>query len=262
MRLAFDHVTIRRGDHTVIQDVNLVVEPGTVLGLVGPNGSGKSSLLRTVYRAATPERGRIMVGERDLHRLPAREAARSVAAMTQDNPGEFDLTVLDMVLLGRTPHTGGSGADTRRDIDIAAAAIDRVGASDWVTRTFTTLSGGQKQRVLLARALAQQAPVLVLDEPTNHLDVAQRIAVMEAVDSLDVTTVVATHDLDLAVQYCDRVAVLAHGTLRAHGKPTDVLTEPLLRDVFGIDAAFAVHPTTGRTHLLVAGIHRKEPALQ
>lgn len=261
MKLVFEEVTIRRGGRTVVRDIDLTVEPGTVLGLVGPNGSGKSTLLRTVYRAATPIHGRILVGEDDLHRLPVRQAARSVAAMTQDNPGEFDLTVLDMVLLGRTPHAGGPSTNAR-DVDIAAAAIDRVGASDWVNRSFTTLSGGQKQRVLLARALAQQAPILVLDEPTNHLDVTQRIAVMETVESLEVTTVIATHDLDLAVQYCDQVAVLEHGTLRAHGKPADVLTAALLQDVFGIDAAFSAHPTTGRTHLLIAGIHRKEPRLQ
>ena len=257
-RLRFENVTASRGGRPVLADVHLDVEPGTVLGLVGPNGSGKSTLLRTAYRAARPDHGRVLVGDTDLHALPAREAARTVAAMAQDNPGEFDLSVLDMVLLGRTPHTRGSGADSRRDIDIAADALARVDAEQWAARSFTALSGGERQRVLLARAIAQQTPVLVLDEPTNHLDIAHRFAVLETVVSLGVTTVVAIHDLDLAVRYCDRIAVLHGGALRVVGPPEEVLTTDLLREVFGVDASFTRHPVTGRLHLLIAGLHRKD----
>ncbi|EOM77532.1 ABC transporter ATP-binding protein [Rhodococcus rhodnii] len=259
MKVLLDDLTVARGGRAVVRDVTLTVPSGSVLGLLGANGSGKSTLLRTLYRAARPDRGRIVVGDDDVHACTPRVAARLVAAMTQDPPGEFELSVLDTVLLGRTPHTGRITAPA--NLEIATRALACVDGEQWLGRSVATLSGGERQRVLLARAIAQQTPVLVLDEPTNHLDIAHRHSLLDTVTELGVTAIVALHDLDLAARYCDAVAVLHDGRVYAHGAPDDVLTPTMLRTVFGVDGSLVVHPETGRSHLVIDGRHRKETPL-
>lgn len=235
MRVDFDDVTVRLGGRDVVRHASLSVEPGTVVGLVGPNGSGKSSLLRTLYRAVRPRTGVVRVDGQDVLRLGGREAARAVAVMLQDAPTDFDLNVEETVLLGRAPHHAAFGRDTPADLDVVADAMRRTGVTDLADRMVATLSGGQRQRVLLARALAQQAPVLVLDEPSNHLDISHQHDLMTTVRSLGRTVIAALHDLNLATQYCDRVVVLDSGRVIAAGPPAEVLTPELIRTTFGVD---------------------------
>lgn len=235
MRVNFDDVTVRLGGRDVVQRASLAVEPGTVVGLVGPNGSGKSSLLRTLYRAVRPTHGTVRLDGQDVQQLTGRRAARAVAVMLQDPPTDFDLSVEETVLLGRVPHHAAFGRDTSTDLDVVSDAMRRTGTTELADRMVATLSGGQRQRVMLARALAQESPVLVLDEPSNHLDISHQHELMTTVRSLGRTVLAALHDLNLAVRYCDQVVVLDGGRLVAAGPPARVLTPELIRTTFDVD---------------------------
>lgn len=236
MRVEFDDVTVVLGGTEVVHGASLTVEPGTVVGLVGPNGSGKSSLLRTLYRAVRPSRGTVRIDGADVRTLSGRQHARQVAVMLQDPHTDFDLSVHEVVLLGRAPHHASFGRDTADDLRIAEDAMRRTGIEDLAGRMVATLSGGQRQRVMLARALTQQSPVLVLDEPSNHLDIRHQLELMSTVRGLGRTVIAALHDLNLAAQYCDRVVVLDAGTVVADGPPAVSFTPELIQAVFGVEA--------------------------
>ena len=236
MRVDVDRVTVSLGGHDIVREASLSVPAGTVVGLVGPNGSGKSSLLRTLYRSVRPASGTVRVDGEDVLGLGDRAAARAIAVMVQDPVTDFDLSVYETVMLGRGPHHAPFGRDTRDDHDIVVEAMRRAEVTELADRMVATLSGGQRQRVMLARALAQQTPVLVLDEPSNHLDVNHQHELMSLVRELGRTVIAALHDLNLAAQYCDRIVVLDAGRVVAEGTPQGVLTVELIRDVFGVDA--------------------------
>ncbi|WP_245730040.1 ABC transporter ATP-binding protein [Micromonospora pallida] len=236
----------------IVSDVDLTVEPGQIVGLIGPNGSGKSTLLRTLYRVLRPATGAVRLNGDDLWKLRPQEVARRRAAVAQDHAIDADFLVRDVVVMGRTPHKRLLDREDGRDRRIVDEALDRVRMGWAAERVFTTLSGGERQRVLLARALAQQAPLLILDEPTNHLDVRAQLELLELVSSLGLTTLTALHDLDHAASYCDRLVLLEHGRVRAAGTPTEVLLPALLASVFGVRAHLGVHPLTGRLHVCVA----------
>lgn len=235
MKVEIDGITVRLGGHDVVSEASLTVHSGEVVGLLGPNGSGKSSLLRTLYRAVKPRSGRVRLDGADLTSLTGRQSARAVAVMLQDPPTDFDLSVEETVLLGRAPHHASFGRDTVDALRIVADAMRRAEITDLADRMVATLSGGQRQRVMLARALAQESPVLVLDEPSNHLDISHQHHLMSTVRNLGRTVIAALHDLNLASQYCDRVIVLHRGRIVAAGTPSDVLTPDLIRSVFGVD---------------------------
>jgi iron complex transport system ATP-binding protein len=253
MKLTVSDVGVRIDDHQILGSVSLALQPGTFHGLVGPNGSGKSTLLRCVYRALRPTAGAVMLGDDDLWAsLGAREASRRRAVVTQDHPLDLDFTVRDVVAMGRAPHKRVFERDNTGDTEIVEQALVTVGMEWAANRIVTTLSGGERQRVMLARALAQQAPVLVLDEPTNHLDIRAQLELLEMVHSLGLTTIAALHDLDQAASLCDQITVLDAGRVVATGTPGEVLTVDLLRTTFGVRAHIGTHPLTGRPHIAVA----------
>ncbi|MFY7066170.1 ABC transporter ATP-binding protein [Nocardiopsis changdeensis] len=254
MRVVLEGVSVVRGSRTVVHDVSVEAAPGSVLGVLGTNGSGKSTLLRTVCRVLRPSTGRVLLDGDDVRDLRPREVARRVAVVAQDSHEDFGITALESVLLGRTPHHRGFSPDTDRDLDIAREAMDRVGVLGLAGRQVAELSGGERQRVLLARAITQQARVLVLDEPTNHLDTAHRLELMDLIGELGLTTLIALHDLDLALAHCDRVALLVEGRLDRSGTPAEVLTPDVLRDRFRVDADIVHGPR--RPHLLLHGVAR------
>ncbi|MEV7006595.1 ABC transporter ATP-binding protein [Streptosporangium sp. NPDC051022] len=235
----------------VVTGVDLTVPSGRRVGIIGPNGSGKSTLLRAVYRHLPLAGGSITVDGEDLWRLTPRRAAQLVAALPQETRSDFDVTAWEMAAMGRTPHKRPFAPDTAEDTAIVADALMHTGVVHLAHRRYTTLSGGEKQRVLLARALAQRAPVLVLDEPTNHLDVRHQFELLDLVTSTGTTVVAALHDLNLAATYCDHLYVLAEGRVVAHGPPCDILTPPLVREVFGVDAHVTRTPGTGTPHLIL-----------
>jgi iron complex transport system ATP-binding protein len=223
----------------ILDGVDALVPGGAVTAVVGPNGAGKSTLLRVLV-GALPAGGSVMLDGVDLGRLTRRERARQQALVEQDSSAPVSRSVLDVVLLGRTPHRPRWGSDSDSDLEIARAALERAGAADLAERDFATLSGGERQRVHLARALAQQPHVLLLDEPTNHLDVAAQLDVLALARELaadGVAVLAALHDLNHALRYADKVMVMSGGRVVAAGAPGRVLTGELVSDVYGVTAA-------------------------
>ncbi|GHH39187.1 ABC transporter ATP-binding protein [Lentzea cavernae] len=252
MRLEFEDVSIDIGPARIVSDVSLRIEQGEVVGLVGPNGSGKSTLLRSAYRVLRPVGGAALIGGESVWDMSAREAARRRAIVTQHTVLDAAFSVREIVAMGRTPRKGAFDRDTEHDHEVVERALDDVHMSWAARRSFATLSGGEQQRVLIARALAQEAGLLILDEPTNHLDVRAQFEILDLLRNLRMTTLTALHDLDHAVSYCDRVAIMAEGALVAEGVPAEVLTPELVHDVFGVRAVLDTHPITGRPRIAVA----------
>lgn len=230
----------------IVRDVSLHVAPGEFVGLLGPNGSGKSTLLRMVYRVLRPASGHVSVDGRDVWQAGARDNARAMAVLAQENGSEFEMRVRDVVLMGRTPHQSPFARDSEQDLYLVDQALRRMNAQALAERLFSTLSGGEKQRVLMARALAQQAPLLVLDEPTNHLDVRHQFELLNLIRGLGLTTLAALHELPLAAHYCDRLYLLKEGALVARGTPAQVLTPDTIAEVYGVRALVQPSPRTGK----------------
>ncbi|OBB90557.1 ABC transporter ATP-binding protein [Mycolicibacterium peregrinum] len=239
MTLRAGEVRWIRSGRVVLDGVTVDPAPGSTVGLLGPNGSGKSSLLRLLAGIDRPDSGVVQLDGRDLHRMSRRAVARRVAMVGQHAETDLDIAVRDVVRLGRIPHSsvfGGGGDDTAA----VAAALSATGLDGMADRLWHTLSGGERQRVQIARALAQEPSELLLDEPTNHLDIAHQLEILALIRTLDVTAVVALHDLNLAAMFCDHVVMLSAGRVVATGSPVEVLTEELVADVYGVQCRITV----------------------
>ena len=230
-----DGVEVALGGRRIVGGAGFSVAPGGWLGVIGPNGAGKSTLLRAVA-GLLAYRGSVRIGEQEVSRLPARARARAIAFAPQEPLVPAEMTALAYVLLGRTPHLGYLGRESARDVGIAEAALADLGMDGFAARPLGKMSGGERRRVVLARALAQQAPVLLLDEPTTALDLGHQQQLMETVDRLrterGLTVVTTLHDLGLAAQYADALLLLAGGRVAAAGSPREVLTERLIAEHF------------------------------
>ncbi|MFI5803024.1 ABC transporter ATP-binding protein [Streptomyces sp. NPDC051561] len=242
MRIAAEGLTWSVGGKEVVRGVSLAVAPGETVGLVGPNGSGKSSLLRCLAGLRTPDRGAVSYDGEDVRGWSARRLARRVAFVEQAVGLESELRVAEVVGLGRTPFRSRWGAASATDRAVVAAALARVGLTELAGREWKALSGGERQRAHIGRALAQRPQALLLDEPTNHLDVKHQLELMELLGERGRTVLVALHDLSLAARYCDRLLLMRGGCLVAAGTPAEVLTAPLLAEVFEVDAEIGVDP--------------------
>ncbi|NGO12671.1 ABC transporter ATP-binding protein [Streptomyces sp. HC44] len=254
MRIEIEDLHVAYAGRTVVSGAHLLAAEGEITGLVGPNGSGKSTLLRTVYRHLRPTAGRVLLAGSDLRDMSPVQTARHVAALPQERGGDFELTVREVVAMGRTPYKRAFAGEDATDRDIVVRALADVGMDGHAGRRFTELSGGERQRVLLARAFAQEPDVLVLDEPTNHLDVRHQVELLALLRAHRRTTLVSLHDLNAAASVCDRLHVLNDGTVVASGPVREVLTPALLAEVFGVRAAVVDHPLTGDP--LIAFDHR------
>jgi len=233
--IRFDSVSVRLGATQALDRVSLEVAGGEWIALVGPNGAGKTTALRALCGLVDYE-GTITVQGRDARALGRRELARLTALVPQLPEAPPELTVAEYVLLGRTPHLGYFAGESAGDRLTAAAAVERLDAGRFVDRSLRSLSGGELQRVVLARALAQDAPILLLDEPTSALDLGRQQRVLELVDELrgDGLTIVSTmHDLTLAGQYADRLVLMHQGAIVTEGTPHEVLSEHAIASLYG-----------------------------
>jgi iron complex transport system ATP-binding protein len=234
--IAAEHVLVRAGDITLLHGVSLDVAPGEWLNIVGPNGAGKTTFLRVLAGLQRAE-GTLRIGGRPASGLGRRQWSRLVGLVPQVPLVPAGIRVFDYVLLGRTPHIHPLGRENQQDVDASLEALEQLGLDGFAERVVDTLSGGERQRVLVARLLAQDAPIALLDEPTSALDVGHQQQVLDLVDELRRThglTVVATmHDLTMAGQYGDRVALVAGGSIAAVGAAVDVLEEALLSAHYG-----------------------------
>ena len=237
-------------DIPALRGVSLALSAGKVVGLVGPNGSGKTTFVRAVTGAVRLNSGHVRIGGVDARTMSQRDVARVIAVVPQDPVLPVAYTALEAVLMGRTPYLRLLENEGQHDVEIARKAMAATDTLTLADRPLGELSGGERQRVVVARALAQQTPVLLLDEPTAHLDIGHQSAVLGLVRRAartDAKAVLAVaHDLTLAAQYCDRLVMLQQGAVVAEGTPAEVLQPGLLSDVYGGRVDVFPHPQTGR----------------
>ena len=250
-----------RRDEPVLSGVSTTFEPGALTMIIGPNGAGKSTLLELAAGVRSPERGRVLLGERALTDWGALSLARELAVVFQREVVPFPFTVRELVTLGRYPRSSSGLSWRRADHDRVDALLSRFDLGSLAERPFDALSGGEQRRVVIARAMAQEPRVLLLDEPTAALDPRHQIAIMEHLAELasgGMSVGMVAHDLNLVAQFADRVLLLEAGRVYAEGPPSEVLRHDVLEAVFRVGLYIGVNEITGALHVHPMGGRRDE----
>ncbi len=251
MKLEVEDIKYSIDQKLIVKGVSLGIEEGDFVGLIGPNGCGKSTLLKNIYRVYKPDSGKVYIDGRETTKMLSREIAKEMSVMQQENNVEFDMTVYDMVMLGRFAHQNLWNNDKIREREIVENAIKEVGMEGYEDRSFLSLSGGEKQRTLVARALVQQANLIILDEPTNHLDIGYQYQIMNILKSQkDLTVFSSIHDMNIAACYCDKIIMMKSGHIVKVGTPEEVMTPEMIKGLFGVDTEISVNPTTGKPNII------------
>lgn len=244
----------------ILKGLDLTIPTGRITVIVGANACGKSTFLRTLSRLLTPTKGHVLLDGRSIHRTPARQLARTLGLLPQAPIAPEGITVADLVSRGRHPHKSLFSRWTRKDDEAVDGALTATRTFDLAERPVDELSGGQRQRVWIAMALAQETEILLLDEPTTFLDINHQIEVLDLLTDLNrergTTVVMVLHDLNLAARYADDLVAMAGGRIHAFGTPEEVLTEDMVRDVFGLESRIVEDPLSGRPMMLPIGRHR------
>lgn len=251
MMLEVNGVNVEISKKIIVKNVTFDVKDGDFVGIIGPNGSGKSTMLKSIYRVLKPSAGEILIMGENVLNIPMRESALKTAVVAQHNFYNFDFSVMDVVMMGRSPHKQPMEMDNDNDREIAMDSLRKIGMETFATRNFYTLSGGEQQRVILARALTQQTPFLILDEPTNHLDIKYQLQLMDTIKDLEGLTVLcALHDLNIASQYCNKLILMKNGEVHSIGTPEEILTPETIWEVYGTKATVERHKETGLLNIV------------
>lgn len=252
--VTIEHVDFAYGTVTAVRDFCLSVRAGEVFGLLGPNGSGKSTIVRLLSGVLSPDRGRIRFAGRDLTAYSREALARQIAVVPQETQIALPFSVLEVVLMGRSPHHGRFGFESQADIALARHAMQLTEVDGLERRAIHELSGGERQRVMLARALTQAPQLLLLDEPTAFLDIKHQVEVYDLIKNLSrqegLTVISILHDLNLASLYCDRLALLKSGAVFCAGAPEDVLTYVNVKAVYETEVYIGLNDITRKVHIL------------
>ena len=231
-----------------LNNAQLTVRPGEVIGLVGPNGSGQTTLIKAISGVLKPQVGIITLDDIDVYRIKPKRLAQQMAVVPQSTDTFFfDFTVEEVVLMGRNPHINFLGTESTHDFDVVQKALAMTDVARFADRKINELSGGEQQRVIIARALAQEPKILLLDEATSQLDIGIKIEIFDLVRRLaasGIAVIAAIHDLNLAAQYCDRLLLLKRGEILADGTVEEVLTQEHIAEAFGVSALVRKHPIT------------------
>ncbi|MBE6068456.1 MAG: ABC transporter ATP-binding protein [Clostridium lundense] len=240
MSISTKNLTLAYDDYIVLKDINVTIPKNKITILVGSNGCGKSTLLKTISRLAKPQSGQVLLDDINIFEKSSNEIAKKLAILTQSPSAPSDLTVFNLVKQGRYPYQSFFSQWSKEDEKIVDYALEKTGLSDIKHKRISDLSGGQKQRVWIAMTLAQQTDTILLDEPTNHLDIKYKIEVLDLLKELNKkeqrTIVIVLHDINLACRYADHIIAIKDGKVYAEGDPKKVISEKLIKDVFGINS--------------------------
>lgn len=257
-------ISFRYRQDWVLQDITFKIEKGEFIGVIGPNGSGKSTLLKTLCRLLFPQKGEILLDRIPLKEMSQRGIAKKIAVVPQEAYSLFPFRVIEMVLMGRSPYLGRLMFEGARDLEIAKQAMEWTETLPISERFIDELSGGERKRVFIARALAQEPEVILLDEPTANLDIHHQVDFLNLILSLNrekrLTIVMASHDLNIASEYCDRLLLLRRGKIYKMGSPQEVITRENIEEVYGCRVWVDENPISGmpRIALLKKGEHSIE----
>jgi iron complex transport system ATP-binding protein len=230
-----------------ISDIDLQIKEGSFTGIIGPNGSGKTTLLRNISSSLKPRKDTVYIENKDILSYSTRHLAQKMSFVPQSTQVDFDFTVLDIVLMGRNPYLGRLQDEGEIDLRIAREAMEVTGTLNLHNRKITSLSGGERQRVIIARAIAQQANIILLDEPISHLDIRHQIEILNLLEQLvkehHKTVVTVLHDLNLSARYCNYLILLDNGRIYCKGTPAEVLTPENIQNIYGIKVTMLQHPS-------------------
>ncbi len=254
-----DSISFRYHEAWVLREVSFRVEKGEFVGVIGPNGSGKTTLLKILYRLLAPQRGEIRFELVPMKKMDRRYIAKRIAVVAQETQLLFPFTVLETVLMGRSPYLGHLLFESEKDLEIARKAMEWTKILPFSERPVEELSGGERKRAFIARALAQEPDVILLDEPTANLDIQHQIDFLDLILTLNrergLTIVMASHDMNIASEFCDRLILLQGGRIYQMGTPEEVVTKANIETVYGCEVWIDRHPASGmpRISLLKKG---------
>ena len=253
MVLDISSLSFNFGSKNILADIDLSIKDNGIVGIIGPNGSGKSTLLKCIYRVLKPKTGTIFIDGKNINDYQFKETAKKMAVVAQHNDTHFDFNVLEMVLIGRSPHKKFMERDSAEDIELAYKSLEQVNMKDFADRNFSSLSGGEKQRIILARALVQNTDCLILDEPTNHLDIKHQLHFMSLAKDLKITVISAIHDLNIAAMYCNKIYALKGGQIIAAGSVNEVITEEVIKTLYDVEAKI-IYDEEKKPHVIFKNI--------
>ncbi len=250
MKLKVKEVEFSYASVPILKDICIELAASEMLGVVGPNGAGKSTLIRCIDRILKPQRGIILLDERDIKDMRLMELAKKIGYIPQSTSQIFPATVFDTVLMGRRPHIGWRSSE--KDTEMVLEMLQMLNIEEFAMRDINELSGGQQQKVFIARALTQEPDVLLLDEPTSNLDIKHQLEVMDIIKNIviekQISAIMAIHDLNLASRYADRILMMNSGKIFAAGNPVSVLTPANIKWVYGVEAE--VNNNNGRPYIV------------
>ena len=254
-------ISFRYHEDWVLQDVSFRVEKGEFVGMIGPNGSGKTTLLKILYRLLSPQKGEILFELVPMRKMDRNDIAKRIAVVAQETQLLFPFSVLETVLMGRSPYLGHLMFESEKDLEISKKAMEWTKVFPFSERPMDELSGGERKRVFIARALAQEPEVILLDEPTANLDIHHQIDFLDLILTLNrergLTIVMASHDMNIASEFCDRLILLQDGRIYKMGTPDEVITKENIESVYGCEVWIDQNPVSGmpRINLSKKGIH-------
>ncbi|HYA90258.1 MAG TPA: ABC transporter ATP-binding protein [Thermodesulfobacteriota bacterium] len=242
-------VSFRYHEEWVLQEVSFLVEKGEFVGVIGPNGSGKTTLLKILYRLLAPQRGEILFELVPMRKMDRKDIAKRIAVVAQETQLLFPFSVLETVLMGRSPYLGRLLFEGEKDLEVVRKAMEWTKILPFSERPVDELSGGERKRVFIARALAQEPDVILLDEPTANLDIQHQIDFLDLILTLNrergLTIVMASHDMNIASEFCDRLILLQGGRIYQIGTSEEVVTKENIESVYGCEVWIDQHPVSG-----------------
>ncbi|MDD4658797.1 MAG: ABC transporter ATP-binding protein [Eubacteriales bacterium] len=252
--ISLENVNFAYNDSFRLEDIDLDIEAGALMGIIGPNGSGKSTLVKLMAGYLVPDSGRILLGGQPLARLKRKTVARKLAVVSQGIHTDFDFTVEEMVSLGRLPHLGRWQSEGPGDSEAIEWALGITHLTDFRQRAYNRLSGGEAQRVMVAQALAQQPEILLLDEPTTYMDMAyqqEMFTLMTRLNQEGITVVAVLHDVNMAALYCKELVAIRGGRIFAKGPAGAVITRENIKEIYGCTVEITWHPVASRPQITI-----------